>query len=281
VATYGWTDSLGQVSGLVPATEQLVMELLDPCYNVIYSQNIGPFTHTTDLGVITITSSANAFVTITGHLSNCNGGNVSNGYAVVWYSNQVMHAATDANGNFSTSFAVCSNAAGTAQVFGFDLSTQQQGATTTVNITSPATSMGNLAACGQSANQFINYTLDNHSFSINDLHPGDSIMGWAGPTGNVIISDFVGTQSPQPGNIIAFSFQQPVSTYTGSFPITSLYVQQYPNTSVIPIQPFNVNVTNFPSAIGQYYEGNFTGQFRDLNQVIHNVSCNYRVRKSQ
>ena len=40
----GWTDSLGQVSGLVPANTTLTLEVLGPCYGVVYSQTISPLT---------------------------------------------------------------------------------------------------------------------------------------------------------------------------------------------------------------------------------------------
>ena len=39
---YGYTDSLGQISGLVPANVGLTLEVLDQCGTAAYSQNIGP-----------------------------------------------------------------------------------------------------------------------------------------------------------------------------------------------------------------------------------------------
>ncbi len=38
---YGNTDSLGQVSGLVPANQPIVLEVLDPCNNAVYTKSIG------------------------------------------------------------------------------------------------------------------------------------------------------------------------------------------------------------------------------------------------
>jgi hypothetical protein len=54
--SYGTTDSVGQVSGFVPNNEPLTLEVLDRCGQPFYSQNIGPFTQNTNLGVITVSS---------------------------------------------------------------------------------------------------------------------------------------------------------------------------------------------------------------------------------
>ena len=52
---YGRTDSLGNLCGKVPKNEALVLEILGQCNNVVYSQNIGPFSSDASLGTITVT----------------------------------------------------------------------------------------------------------------------------------------------------------------------------------------------------------------------------------
>jgi hypothetical protein len=52
-SAFGYTDSLGQVSGLVPAGTSLVFEVRDNCGAAIYSQNIGPYNENAELGTIT------------------------------------------------------------------------------------------------------------------------------------------------------------------------------------------------------------------------------------
>jgi hypothetical protein len=73
---HGYTDSLGQGNPLVPANQALIMKIYDPCGNVIYTQNIGPFTQATNLGVITLPNTITGLVTITGTVNNwcCNPG---------------------------------------------------------------------------------------------------------------------------------------------------------------------------------------------------------------
>ena len=82
---HGYTDSLGQVSGLVPANENLILQVLDECGAAIYSQNIDPFSQNTNLGNITVGNSTSSIVTIKGTLINCNNTPVSSGYALISY----------------------------------------------------------------------------------------------------------------------------------------------------------------------------------------------------
>ena len=74
-----------------------------------------------------------------------------------------------------------------------------------------------------------------------------------------------------------------ISFYTqgaavGVFPLQYLAVNQYDSISIVT--PFNVNFTTY-GLPGQFIEGNFTGQFRELlNNNLHNVSATFRVRRN-
>jgi hypothetical protein len=92
----GYTDSAGQVRGLVPAGTDLVLEVRDNCGSAIYSKNIGPYNENIDIGMITVSSTAPTIVTISGKLTNCGGGIVSNGYAIVAIDQWVHYAKVDA-----------------------------------------------------------------------------------------------------------------------------------------------------------------------------------------
>ena len=46
------------------------------------------------------------------------------------------------------------------------------------------------------------------------------------------------------------------------------------------VTPFNINFTTY-GAPGQFIEGNFTGQIREiLNNNLHTVSATFRVRRN-
>jgi len=46
------------------------------------------------------------------------------------------------------------------------------------------------------------------------------------------------------------------------------------------ILPFNVVITNFPQSAGQFYQGSFTGQYKDGSNVTHNITCSFKVRRT-
>jgi hypothetical protein len=53
-SAHGYTDSLGQINGPVPANMNLTLEVIDACGGAVYTQNIGPYNQNTSLGTITV-----------------------------------------------------------------------------------------------------------------------------------------------------------------------------------------------------------------------------------
>ncbi|MBK7410804.1 MAG: hypothetical protein IPJ40_23765 [Saprospirales bacterium] len=82
---YGWTDENGVFGGDIPAGEALVLEILDLCGEVVYTENIGPFSADVVLADLILPSSAftNMPVNISGTLVDCDGNPVPNGYVKV------------------------------------------------------------------------------------------------------------------------------------------------------------------------------------------------------
>ena len=117
----GWTDSLGQVSGLVPANQNLLLEILAyPCSNVIYTKNIGPLSDSSNLGTIIVPPVSTSLQTINGKLVNCSNEPVTDGYAIINHNNLVYYAATDNNGNFTISFTNCSSSTSAFDIVSVD-----------------------------------------------------------------------------------------------------------------------------------------------------------------
>lgn len=276
----GFTDSLGQVSGLVPANENLVLEVLSRCNTPIYTQNIGPFTTNTHLGIITVPSTTSGVINLTGKLITCSGTPVVNGYAIVVVDNVVRYVRADsATGNFATSILVCSGPTPNYSIIGVDVSALQQGNAVTGTLNAPATAVGNVSACGNSAAQYLNYTLDGTSYSV--VPPADSLVAFTmqvqGTTNwRTIINSGVNSAGSSMG--LNFRFNSPTQA-AGSYPIDELMVRTYVRNNT-PVVPFNVNVTNFPTTVGSFYEGNFNGQFRDSLNVLHNLNATFRIRKN-
>lgn len=271
---HGYTDTLGQINGPVPANMNLVLQVQDACGGAMYSQNIGPYGESANLGTITIPSTTPALVTVKGKLTNCSGVSVNKGYAVVSIDNWVHYAKTDANGNFSTNFTLCSTNGKTANVLGVDETTLQQGNLSTVTVVTPTTDAGTIAACGTVSTQFINYTIDNTSYTVLD---SDSLTAFTSGQGTQLSSYINGMQIGT-GVGIWFKFDH-TALAAGTYPIYSLGFNTQ-NSVANLIQPFNVVITNFPQSAGQFYEGNFTGQYKDGSGVTHNITCSFKVRRT-
>jgi hypothetical protein len=272
----GYTDSLGQVNGLVPANENLMLQVLDECGVTVYSQNIGPFSQNTNLGNITVGNSTSSVVTIQGTLIDCNNAPVSNGYALISYSNMVRYAGTNNKGEFSMTFITCSAIQSTVDIFGVDLVSLQQGPTVTISISSTGVNTGNIFACGTLASEYIKFDLDGTQHNlINSGMDSFYVYTYPGPIPLFTTS----ASGSQFGTYISFEFNH--NQAAGTFPMTRLLLSN--SAGCVLVQPFNINLTNYPQNIGEFYEGNFSGQFKDSVSLgsLHNINCTFRMKKSQ
>jgi hypothetical protein len=270
---YGYTDSLGQVSGLVPSNETLLMEMLDQCGNVYFSQTIGPFTQATNIGIITIPASSSAQVlTVTGQLLTCSNTPVTNGFVRIYHGYSTHYASLDATGHFTSSFSTCTGFASTLEILGVDNANSQQGTSSNIPIVQPITT-ANVIACGTSATQFINYTLNGTGYSIG-ANATDSLVAYTGPNGSTTsVSTSLNGFQQVGTNRIALSSNHPTSV-AGTYPINFLSVQNF--NQVTPDAGSTITFTNFPTATGQFYEGSFTATFASGTNT---VSGTFRIRR--
>ncbi len=272
---YGITDTLGQVGGLMPMNEPLLIEVLDQCNNVFFSQNVGPFSAQTNLGVITIANTGSSVVTLSGKLLNCSNNPVTNGYAIISNGNWVRYAAVDASGIFETTVMHCNASGLTYNIIGVDNGAQQQGAMVTGNMTIPSTQAGNISVCGVSTTQFINYTLDGNSFTIGGT-PGDSTLGYTSNQG----SFYTSIQGMTPGTINSFSvYFMHSAAVAGTYPVLSVSARNVHSAN--QAAPVNAVITSFPTSAGLYYEGTVSGSFTDSSAVSHTINASFRVRRVQ
>jgi hypothetical protein len=274
---HGFTDSLGQVAGLIPANTTLLLEVYDQCGYIVYSKNIGPFSGNTDLGTIVIDNTSQYITTFKGQLASCNNTPVTNGYANIDINNFVYYANVDAGGNFKLNIVSCSSVSGNFTIYGVDKAAQQQGAVTTSNITGKTTDVGTLAACGTSTLQFMNYTLDGKDYSISGINNDsltavntyDSINMTALPityiTGNAIAGS----------NFLDFAFHK--DDATGVYQMQTIDVTGFVYGTNTVVTPFTIAVTKIAAQPGDYFEGNFSGSFNDANGALHIIKCSFRV----
>jgi len=273
-SAHGYTDSLGQINGPVPANTNLVMQVMDGCNTAVFSQNLGPYNESINLGTVTVSATTPGVVTVKGKLANCSGANVTKGYAIVSINNSIHYAKVDGSGNFSTNYVLCNMNGVNAQVLGVDETAQQQGNTSTLPVTSPTTDFGTVTACGTTSTEFIDYTLDGTNYHFGT---GDSLLAYYKPDSNQVGRGSIVIMGAKSPNV--FQFQISVTAQTvGTYPLFWIDVHSYHQN--ILIQPFNVNLSGYASSAGQFYEGTFTGQFKDGSNVIHNISTTFRVRRT-
>ncbi|NOT51472.1 MAG: carboxypeptidase regulatory-like domain-containing protein [Chitinophagaceae bacterium] len=273
-SSYGYTDTLGRVSGLVPANEILQMDVMNNCNASVYNQNIGPFTQNTDLGVITITAPVSAQLTIQGTVLNCSGNPVTNGTVVVDY-DYPRYVNTNASGQFAVVIYGCGGGGpSTCSITATDNTAQQQGNIVVVPITTPVTYAGNITACGTSTAQFINYTLDGTPYAL--ASPQDSMICYTVGQANPYFTILSGNGNPSNNNIDIWT-QHPTVT-AGTYPLWMLQVQNY--TRIQLLTPADISFTTFPSP-GGFYEGNFSVNFKDSSDlsVSHTLNGNFRIKR--
>ena len=274
-SSYGYTDSSGHVGGLVPKNEALTLQVLNTCNQAIYTQNIGPFSANTNLGTITVTIAPINTLQITGSAVNCSNQPVTTGNVLVYFEGHLYNRPIN-NGNFSLTITRCSNSTGSVEVVAVDnVANQQSNSPWTGSASTGTINTGTISACGVSSVGFINYSVDGTNYSLSTATPGDSITNYGSGTSgtNQTATGVSGFRIGQPNMKINFATQ---GAAVGTFTLHYLSVNQY--DSITLVTPFNINITTY-GAPGQFIEGNFTGQIRDISNNLHTVAATFRVRR--
>ncbi len=142
---YGYTDGNGNLSGLVPANEVLTMKIIGACGTTAYSNDIGPFSADTDLGIIIVSNTAINNTTVSGNLIDCNGDALTDGVVLISFDGQaIYHYSSSAD--FSVTFTTCENTS-EVEVIGVDPSNLEQ-STAVAAPANATTDLGTISACG-------------------------------------------------------------------------------------------------------------------------------------
>lgn len=279
-----YTDSLGNVSGLVPSNEALLVEVLDPCGAVAYSQNISSLTQNTDLGNITVPNSSAGIVTITGKLVDCTNQPVTNGYALISFENNYRYATTDANGNYEATFLYCPDSGSSASIVAVNNGTGGAGMQTSsvvVNLTTPVSNLADIIVCGTSPDlEYVNYNIDGvdyywtnqNSFQIFGMYYPP--MGGPGTDATLFQAD------NQPGSRL-WTLQIAAATTIGTYPATFTSTDAYPAGGQLGFLPgFTATLTQYAQYWPDYFEGSFSGQYThsSTGSTIHTINGTFRIQ---
>lgn len=256
----GYTNNDGQVSGLVPSNQTLVLNVYPDYYscnssNVIYSSSIGPFTANTTLPNIVINNSPTTMSsTVVGSLVKCDNTNVTNGYVILNRAGGYSVSPVT-NGAFSFNEIYCpSNTQFTLK--GFDLENLQKTDSIAYNFTAPITNIGNLQAC-TAVDEFISYQIDGGTpvFLVENVTGGSNSQGGL-PSGGLNLYGFSGNNQ---GMSIWGNTNVPGIYTTAQFSIEGSGVGYIYSGTTNTIQ-FNLNQVG---VIGQYIDMTFSGTYLD------------------
>lgn len=171
----GVTDTSGIVGGKIAKDELLLMELFDDCGNAFYSQQIGPFSVNTNIGVVNVVSPNVNMITVTGSLEDCNQDPISNGMAVVESSNGNAYAMADANGDFSLTTISCSP--DPIDVFGVNFDDYTTSSTTNFPFSSTI-NVGTINVCGNTLTEYFIIEIDGDERLYLDIYGGADSSGY-------------------------------------------------------------------------------------------------------
>lgn len=265
----GYTDIDGQVSGLIPANQTLVLNVYPDYFscnssNIIYTTSIGPFTANTTLPNIVINNSpTNLSSTVVGNLLKCNNTNVTNGYVILSRAGGYSVSPVT-NGAFSFNEIYCpSNTQFTLK--GFDMDNLQVTDSIAYNFTAPITNIGNLQAC-TAVDEFISYQIDGGTsvFLIQQVN-GGSEGNITNPNGLYL------NASNGNGSLYIWGNTDIPGVYTtAQFSIEGNGVGYIGSGTTNTVQ-FNLNQAG---PIGQYIDLTFSGTYQDsqVAGVTHTIT---------
>ncbi len=282
LAGYGWTDSTGSLCGKVPKNETLTLQVIDQCNNVVYSQNIGPFSANASLATISVAIPAANSLTFTGTITNCAGNNVASGSAVIYTNGAFSYNVPVTNGTFTATIIRCSNTPINYSIIGIDFTAMQQSVPVGGTASTGTVNVGTIQACGTSSSQFIEFIVDGTPYNFvtppDVINAFDSTGTWGAYTNNTTVSATQVTGgSTTTGTYFNFLNDQVV----GNVPLqnVSLYLSPAVNAQQVLTTNPMVNITAFGSTGGGFIVGNFSIQMM-FGNTPKNVVCNFRVRRN-
>ena len=278
---HGYTDSAGYINGLIPANADLVLKIYTDyqCIGPAYTQSVTTGIIPLSFGNITVGSANTA--TVSGSVTNCNNAAVTNGYVMIQIGYYNYKIAVKNDGTFNLNTLICSTGNPSADIVAVDNASQQQGNTVTRTLINGSNGIINLSACGTTIEEFINYSVNGTNYSL--AAPVDSLGSYSYDFGltKAVLIQANPNNNISDSNDVDFDFEE-AGIAVNSQQKLLLFSSGYYNDSMNVTTPILVNITEY-GAIGQFIAGNFTGTLIGSAPALkpYNITCNFRVRRSQ
>ncbi len=269
---YGNTDQSGYVNGAVPANSQLLLEIFSnsACNNPSYSQIFTTTNVNISLGTIALNNTVFT-ASVTGTVTNCSNNPITNGYVIMLIGNKYFRYPLNSTGSFNFATLLCGSTAN-IDLIAEDVATLQQSTTLNQTLVAGTNNVGNLQACGISAQQFLYYSIDGTNYLF--AAPQDSI-GLAGSSNSPEAFVF-GFRTGSNASVQFFTSGIGVNSTQS---LIAFRASQLPLSSQSTTNPIGVHITEY-GPIGQFMSGNFSGiLIESPSNTIHNVSGSFRVRR--
>ncbi len=271
-SSYGVTDSAGVVQGPVPSNSPLRREVLNSCGAVISESNIGPFGTDSDLGIVVLTVPEAKQVTISGSAVTCSGNLLQEGYTDVFLDDMYYRAKIE-NGNFSVLISRCSNFKATALITVTNTETGEKSEPFSLEVESGEYQLDYQRACGNTADQYINYTIsDTLQFGFSP--PVDSFLSGR-YTGGATVIDVKRKDQPRPNTYISFTGE----AAPGKYPLHTVKVNNG-TLKLVMKDSAKVEVNQY-GVRGEFISGGFNAILRDSagGPKTYNAKVIFRVKR--
>ena len=268
----GYTDANGNITGMVPADQSLVMEIQTACNTAVSTQVFQTTTSNADLGTKVIDLQQYGAV-FKGTVTNCNGQPLTDGYVIV-IDNGIHNIAEVVNGVFNSTGMICA-AGSQGEVIAVDRATSVMSAVKHVALNTGINDFGTMSACGVTEN--ITYILDGIPYT--HIAPQHSFIGsHTAPNTWVLIE----SRNLLNGGSTDFKIYW-YGNSTGTFLIASdviiLGTEAY---YLMNLNTVSVNVTTF-GQVGESIAGNFSGCIlkHAYNNSMHTLSATFNITRDQ
>ena len=260
----GSTNDNGEFEGKVPANEDLVLELVNICEDVIHSEDIGPFTNDTVLPDIQVDLGQNTML-LTGSLINCDGGAVEDGLVVVKdQTGRVSSHRANMDGTFEVIYVYC-DAATDIEVKGTDITNLTESTPYTFSNTGQSTEdVGILTTC-DNLDEFLKVTYQGQSYlfvTTFSMLIDDTYLLTANEGLNNATTGSVSINNVELGQ----NFPQAIHFRGAGFP------EKIGCTDITPGDDcrtnYTVNILENPPSLGGYWSGTGSGNLWMNSQLI-------------
>ncbi len=272
---WGYTDSSGNVNGAVPNNSNLLLEVFpnSGCTTPLYSQTFATTNVNISLGIITVPTASN-LATINGTVTNCGSTPVTNGYIIIQEGTVFTRYRLSNTGSYSFNKVFCSFPQ-TVLLIGEDITNGQQSASVTYVVNAGTNTVGNIQACGNSIQEFVNYTINGTPYSF--TAPVDSIHYSDDNVSRLFVS---GVRIPQTLDFAEIVFQRAGISLGSSQALEQFHPNPFPDSMLIQ-SPILVNITEY-GAVGQFVAGSLSGTFRGgaPANIPYVVTFSFRVRRT-